>query len=394
VARLGEEATPPLPAPRPLRRLLGFARLPDHALIVVARVIDTDEEFRLRVAIAAEEADIGRAGFVYVVRPDGWESELAALTEEAQAAASTVAAAEAAEQDERHAERQARRQARNAESARQQAERALADARAALETERKLHRDTQSRLAAALRKPEAAQVPPVLAAPPVPPVPPPPVPAPAPAVEAQVAAQVAAISAARDAVRQASAALAGAEAALAKAVAALQPAPPKPRPPAAPPRPTRRQPAPLPPAVFDDSAEAAEHLVRVPRVIILVDGYNVGFLAWPQLAVQDIRQRLVDALGELAARTTAEFLVVFDGADGNEQIAKLGSMRGRVRVRFSEPEEEADDVIIGLAATLPADRPVVVATNDRRVQDAVRRLGCRTVSSGQFLGVLRRAVRG
>jgi predicted RNA-binding protein with PIN domain len=114
-------------------------------------------------------------------------------------------------------------------------------------------------------------------------------------------------------------------------------------------------------------------------------------LAWPQLPVPEIRHRLVDALGELAARTGAEVHVVFDGADGVDVLPGSGSGRSGVRVRFSPPDVEADDVIIGLARGLPADRPVVVATNDRRVRDQVRRLGARTLSSDQFLGVLGRA---
>ncbi len=90
--------------------MLGFAKLPDHALAVVARVVDTDEEFRARVAIGAWEEEVGRAGFVYLTRPDGWEAELEALSEKAGAAAQAVVA----EQEER----QARRRLRGAEDAR------------------------------------------------------------------------------------------------------------------------------------------------------------------------------------------------------------------------------------------------------------------------------------
>jgi predicted RNA-binding protein with PIN domain len=148
--------------------------------------------------------------------------------------------------------------------------------------------------------------------------------------------------------------------------------------------------------VFEDSREAAEHLVRYPGVVLLVDGYNVGLAAWPKLPVAEVRRRLVDALGELVARTGAEVHVVFDGAEGADAGAGGGSTRAGVpvRVRFSPPEVEADEVIIDLARSLPNARPVVVATSDRRVRDEVRALGARTISSAQLLGVLGRAQGG
>jgi predicted RNA-binding protein with PIN domain len=431
--------------------LLGFAKLPDHALAVVARVVEVDEEFRARVAMAAGEDDVGRAGFVYLTRPEGWEGELAQLTE-----AAGVAAAAAADEQ---AERQARRRLRGAEDARQEAERALAEARAELaraandlETERRLRRQAEARLASAEAERErlraaadraqaeraaaeaeraaaeagraaaeaerAASAAERAAA----------AEQPVPAAVDDSRARAAAVEAAEAAMARATDAVVAVEQALAEAARALkagigdaaghgggapatEPAGPTDAArPIAPPAVNRgdvgprasvtggglpgrltRRPAPLPPAVFEDSAEAAEHLVRYPGVAVLVDGYNVGFLAWPQLPVPEIRHRLVDALGELAARTGAEVHVVFDGADGIDASPHAGSGRSPVRVRFSPPDVEADDVIIGLAGSLPADRPVVVATNDRRVQDQVRVLGARTLSSGQFLGVLGRA---
>jgi predicted RNA-binding protein with PIN domain len=154
-------------------------------------------------------------------------------------------------------------------------------------------------------------------------------------------------------------------------------------------RPARRRPARLPPAVFEDSVEAAEHLVRVNGIVIIVDGYNVSFLAWPQLPVADQRRRLVDALGELVARTGATVQVVFDGADGVD-VPPSSSARPLVRTAFSPGGVDADEVIIDLTASLPAVQPVVVATSDRRVQDEVRRRGANVISSGQLLAVLGR----
>jgi len=151
----------------------------------------------------------------------------------------------------------------------------------------------------------------------------------------------------------------------------------------------KRTPSALPPAVFDDSVEAAEHLVRINGVILLVDGYNVSKLRWPELPIADQRRRLADALGGLAARTGADVHAVFDGAEQADPTPPSGPRR-LVRIVFSPPDVEADDVIIGLVDTLPLHRPVVVASNDRRVQDGASHRGANVISADQLLAVLTR----
>ncbi len=101
-------------------------------------------------------------------------------------------------------------------------------------------------------------------------------------------------------------------------------------------RPPVPQPVPLPPGIFDDSVEAAEHLVRVQGMVLLVDGYNVSLLGWPDIPIAEQRLRLVDALAELAARSGAEVVVVFDGADSAYQSIVPTTARP-VRVQFSPP---------------------------------------------------------
>jgi predicted RNA-binding protein with PIN domain len=82
--------------------------------------------------------------------------------------------------------------------------------------------------------------------------------------------------------------------------------------------------------------------------------------------------------------------VVFDGAEGSD-VPLSSSPRPLVRTTFSPGGVDADEVIIDLAASLPAGQPVVVATSDRRVQDEVRRRGANVISSAQLLAVLGRA---
>ena len=50
----------------------------------------------------------------------------------------------------------------------------------------------------------------------------------------------------------------------------------------------------------------------------------------------------------------------------------------------------ADDVIVGLAGSLPAERPIVVATNDGEVRSGVKAAGANVIGSEQLLAVARR----
>jgi predicted RNA-binding protein with PIN domain len=146
----------------------------------------------------------------------------------------------------------------------------------------------------------------------------------------------------------------------------------------------------LPPATFEDSPDAARHLVRVPGVALVVDGYNVTLSSWPGADLPMQRRRLVDSLAELAIRAGTEVLVVFDGVDDGNRLQLPASVRGRMRVRFTASEVEADEVIIALVDSMPVHRPVVVATNDRRVRDDAARKGANVITVDQLLAAIGR----
>jgi predicted RNA-binding protein with PIN domain len=452
-----------VPPPTALRPFLQFAKLPRPALVAARRVLEADEAFRARVLDAVTESDVGRSGWIYLARPEGWEDELAALLADAEHAG--VAAGE------RRAEGDARKRLAGAEAARRRAEEAVATAEAestrataALADERKARRtasDDSARLERRLaqvtverdRAREAARraaaeseeggrlvaelriaLDQALAELAEAAVPESPRTAPEPVGRPSAGAAVAGIgpaggrevpaapgpqpvdtagaAAALDQAAQAAAALAAALAGVAAslkpqggagarpggtndsgrqggasadaaAVAARRPrAVRRVRPPAP-------QPLPLPPGIFDDSLEAAEHLVRVPGVVVLVDGYNVSQLGWPELPIAEQRTRLVDALAELVARSGAEVTVVFDGAETAFPSMVPGTARP-VRVVFSPPGVEADDVVINRVAELRPFRPVAVASSDRRVQAGAAQSGANVISSSQLLAVLRR----
>ena len=83
--------------------------------------------------------------------------------------------------------------------------------------------------------------------------------------------------------------------------------------PAPAPRPEARSPLRLPGGVIASSAAAAEFLLRSDAVV-LVDGYNVAKLAWPNRSLEAQRNQLLDALENAARRFGSDITVVFDGA--------------------------------------------------------------------------------
>ena len=419
-----------VPAPVALRPFLHFAKLPVRAVVAARRAVDADDEFRGRVAEAVTESDVGRAGWLWLTRPHGWEAELESL-------ASGVAEAGEAAAD-RRAENEARRRLAGAEAATQRAEAAVATAQAeaarataALTEERRARRavtqeaeDLSRRLEQATGERDRARgerdrardeagraqrkaselkealeelrrTPPPVHQPVAPPAP-----EGATAAEAGPAAEE--VRRAAGALLQASGAAAGMATSLRQAAVALgadlpqpQRPPARPEPAGAPPRrersarPPRRVPVALPPGVLDDSVEAADHLFRVPGITVLVDGYNASQLGWFELPIAEQRRRLVDALTELAARTGADISVVFDGADpvGPAVVPTTARL---VKVSFSPADVEADDVVLARVADLDPGRAVVVASSDRRVGDGSAALGANVISSAQLLAALRR----
>ena len=124
-------------------------------------------------------------------------------------------------------------------------------------------------------------------------------------------------------------------------------------------------------ALLDDDPALLKRLLDLPRVHLIVDGYNVSKAAWPTLPLDQQRARLVQGVNGLTAGKSAEVTVVFDGADLiNPPPVK--SPRG-IRVRFSPPGVIADDLIRQLVEAEPLgttgrdglDRPRAGAQRDQ-----------------------------
>ena len=101
--------------------------------------------------------------------------------------------------------------------------------------------------------------------------------------------------------------------------------------------------------------------VGLPGAHLIVDGYNVTKTGFPELMLSDQRDRLIRSLAALAARTSAEVTVVFDGA----AVATSRPAGRGIRVLFSPPGVLADDVIRDLVRAEPVGRVLIVVSSDR-----------------------------
>jgi len=149
----------------------------------------------------------------------------------------------------------------------------------------------------------------------------------------------------------------------------------------------RRTPIPVPGGLYGDSEAVAEHFLRTPQAMVLVDGYNVAKLGWPDLSLEKQRDECVRSAEAIARRWATAVHVVFDGAT---VVGAHATARRLVRVSFSPEGVIADDVLRAEVAAIDPSRPVVVVTNDQAVVNDVRAAGANVVSSDTFLTLARR----
>jgi hypothetical protein len=397
VAKAGTRMRPPVSPPEVMRKAMRAARLPNAELGNVRRALDGDEAFRARVAAAAADGAelLGELGTVWLTRPDGWRRRVSELLQAAAVPGAAVEGTEdaalrrlerrreaaeqaaqrsqaelavvrhelrreqsrrAAAEDERD---QARRRAESAEAQAAAAQRRLAAVEEAAggESER-----WSADLAAAERRVAELEEELAMVA----------------AVRDELLAERADVDAAAAAVRRASGSIARLAGSLQEVASAIVPPPPAARRAA-------RVPIAIPPGLTADSVEATRHLLRVPGVVAIVDGYNVAKLGWPDLALEDQRERCLDAVDDLVRRLLTRIVVVFDGAD-----VVVPVRRRLARVVFSPAGTIADDVVRDEVGALPVAVPVVVVTDDRELAASVRAKGATVVRSAQLLALARR----
>lgn len=389
---MGDEITKrraSISVPRELRNASGKGRIPTGSLGRLRRAIEADDQFRSAIAAGALPELVDPIGLLWLQRPDGWEARAAGLVDE-QAAADADADLRAdlrREEKRRRAAEQVAVRLRTDLAARDasiealradldglradlvKAEDEVAELRAELVDLRIEARHARDREAAAKARLDAA------------------LDAPAAAARdtgtgtgngAEVDAAGAAVSHGVD--PQAVAELARATHELAGRLEALLPS----EAPAAERRAVARIPLRLPGGVIATSAEAAEFLLRSDAVV-LVDGYNVAKLGWPNRTLEAQRTQLLDGLENLARRFGSDLTVVFDGAS---VVGAHTTRRRLVRVVWSPEGVIADDVIRDEVRRLPTGRGVVVVTDDAEIVTDVRALGANVVPSNALLAVL------
>jgi predicted RNA-binding protein with PIN domain len=140
-------------------------------------------------------------------------------------------------------------------------------------------------------------------------------------------------------------------------------------------------------AQSQDDPARLDQLLGLPKVHLIVDGYNVTKRGYPEISLEQQRSRLISALGGLAAQTRVEVTCVFDGA---EKVHGLPPNPRGVRVLFSRKGESADELVRRLVRAEPSGRPVVVVSSDREVADGVRRHGAYPMAADSLLRRLSR----
>jgi predicted RNA-binding protein with PIN domain len=384
IAAAGAKLRPPLPFPTELRRFLRFHKLPPTALAQVRAAIDGDEDFRKRLASVATTELMDEVGVLWLIRPEGWAQSIADLAPEKivddvaalrREERRRVAAQEAAARTrlemlglaDELAREKAAKVALTSEGARLRSE--LDDLRQRLrEAQRSEHAIAQALAKAEeelvdLRQGAATQL------------------APQPVTDTAAATGLIeeAVSASADIVRMLTEALG--ELASVDLEGSADVAPPV--------RPTRtrRKPIRLPGGVLTGTVEAAEFLLRVKGAERLIDGYNVAKLGWPSLDLDQQREQCIVAVENMAKRWNMPITIVFDGASVEGAHA---SGRRKVRIVYSPAGVSADDVLRAEVNAADVAKPVVVVTNDRAIITDVVAAGANTVSSDDFLHLLRR----
>ena len=419
IAAAGAKLRPPLPFPVELRPFLKFQKLPAKALRDVRRAVEADGVFLHRLASVAVADLVEPAGMLWLTRPEGWGDQMMVLAAGERHPADAAAELRRADRRREAAEAAAHRALAEVAAMRTQIDRhddassTAAGQVAELRRERDLaHVDAAAQRAAARRATERSataserieQLTTDLAV----------------AKQLLIHAEqmrddllAARADAGRAPGRDSTAdrgevVLGGAASAaeelaaqgqraeemgrelrrLARSIGALEPVAQRTPPGASSvprgirPKNTSRRPIAVPGGLYGTSIAAVEHVVRHPGAVVLVDGYNVAKLRWPQISLEMQRERTVDLCEDLARRWGTEITVVFDGAS-----LPGASAAGRrlVRVTYSPAGVTADDVLRAEVERLPDRVPVVVVTNDRAIVADTRALGANTVSSEQFI---------
>ncbi len=120
----------------------------------------------------------------------------------------------------------------------------------------------------------------------------------------------------------------------------------------------------LPPSI-GDSRGRADSLVRLPKVILLIDGDEVADAGWPGYPMPVRRKSLVDNVAQLCSRTGAAAQVVFDA--GVSRRCPHSKRDQSVEVRLAASMVSPAAALGELVARHSTNRPLVVVSSDPKL---------------------------
>lgn len=134
-----------------------------------------------------------------------------------------------------------------------------------------------------------------------------------------------------------------------------------------------------------------------PRMTLLIDGYNllhVAGLMGRRLGPGGLERARNALLGLLASSLTPEeaarTIVVFDAGAKAPRYRPRHELLHGIQVQYSEPGEEADDLLERLIAADSAPKQLTVVSGDHRLQRAAKRRKATAIASEAWLEELNR----
>ena len=135
------------------------------------------------------------------------------------------------------------------------------------------------------------------------------------------------------------------------------------------------------------------------KQIYLFDGYNV-INKIPELKLlfpkelQQAREGLIDYI---ASRRTClgpgcEISIAFDARKGSSDLLRQQTVKG-IRLRFADPGQEADDLIIAEVRNRHQDHKIIVITDDNRIGNNIRVYHATWLSVSQYLSLVNKSKR-
>ncbi len=126
----------------------------------------------------------------------------------------------------------------------------------------------------------------------------------------------------------------------------------------------------------------------------MVDGYNLLFAVGKSPRESD-RNELLNALAAYKSRKNVDITVVFDRKTGDPSEGRQVLLHQGVRVVFTAPFQEADEIICNVVDDAKRPKDILVVSSDKAgVSKYCRKVGAEIISSKEFYEFLQRSRSG